>query len=161
MKLELTDMLTDCETELLSIKSIVDANPLDSTTKYLNKYSIIKACGTIEFVFKSIIANYFDRSPMSQVHFFINKNIRESSANPKYDKICSILKTYDPVWCETFKNSVSADAKAGRIKTSLESLVEQRNAFAHGKNTTATIANIYDYYSDAVIILHYLDSAVV
>lgn len=160
MKIELANTLADCESELHSIKAIIDANPLDRTTKYLNKYSIIKACGTIEFVFKSIIANYFDSSPMSQVHCFINKNIRESSANPKYDKICGMLGTYDPNWCQTFKNSVKSDAKAEKIKASLESLVEQRNAFAHGKNTTATIANINDYYTDAVIILNYLDNAV-
>lgn len=160
MKKELLDILTDCEAELLSIKAIIDANPLDRTTKYLNKYSIMKACGTIEFVFKSIIANYFDSSSMIQVHNFINKNIRESSANPRYDKICSMLSTYDPYWCQTFKSTVNSHVKADKIKISLESLVEQRNAFAHGKNTTATIANISDYYADAVIILNYLDSAV-
>jgi len=160
MKRELIDLINDCNVEIDKIKSIVDLSPLDATTQFLNKYTLIKACGTVELVFKSIIANFFDSSSIIQVHNFINRNVRESSANPKYDKICNMLKGYDSQWCIDFKDSVNRLSNSIKVKQSLESLVEQRNAFAHGKNTTITVANVKDYFTDAVIILNLLDEAV-
>lgn len=160
MKIELEDLVNDCIDEIEKIKAIVDAKPLDVTTQYLNKYTLIKACGTIEFVFKAIIANYFDGSSMIQVHSFINKNVRESSANPRYGKICDMLKTYDDQWLLDFKNSVNMLSHSNKVRQSLDSLVEHRNAFAHGKTTTITVASVKEYFADAVVILKLLDIAV-
>lgn len=160
MKAELTNLLEDCGNEINKIKEIVESNPLNPINQYLNKYVVIKACGTVECVFKSIIANYFVTVNVTQVQNFINKSVRESSANPTFDKICSMLRIYDKNWCKNFKDSIKDRNDADKIKSSLNSLVDNRNSFAHGKNVTATAAQIKEYYGDSIIILKLLDEAV-
>lgn len=52
MESSLERILKDTLDELHNIKGWIDNNKLDSKVRYLNAYSVIKASGTIEQVYK-------------------------------------------------------------------------------------------------------------
>ena len=63
MKNDYVDLLENTDRELQEIRKWINAdrNRFDSKTKYLIAYSVIKASGSIEVVFKQIIYDYLTR----------------------------------------------------------------------------------------------------
>ena len=160
MKRELKSLIKNCEIEINKIKVQIAADPFSLMTPFLTKYALIKACGTTEAVYKSIIANYFDRSKLPQVHKYITENVRESSSNPKYGNIAQMLSKYDDIWSNNFRSQINSHPSGGRIISSLNSLASARNSFAHGGNPTITIRDIDTYFQDCKIMLNIIDNII-
>lgn len=161
MKNELQQQLEDCSNELNEIDmKIRDLAPLDKTKSYLTNYALIRTCGTIEYVYRSIVADYFNQFPIPQMHTYIENTIRNGSMSATYDNMCSLLGKFDVEWNKTFKNSVKCRPDSTKLQDSLKSLVNNRHLFAHGKNPMATFQEIRNYYNDALIILGIFDSTV-
>jgi hypothetical protein len=155
-------LIIDCETELTKITAIIDAlGPFNNTVPFLTKYAIIKACGTIEQSFKTMVADHNHSVHSQQIRNFIDASIRKSSMNPNMKNISSTLKKFDINWHNTFKSTLNSVAHCSRLKSSLTSLNEERNCFAHGGQPLATFPSIKSYFSDAKEILVILDSIVV
>ena len=51
-------LIADCYDELNKITKWIKENPIDSNVKFLVSYAVIKASGTIEVVFKSMIHSF-------------------------------------------------------------------------------------------------------
>ncbi|MBE7686505.1 hypothetical protein F7647_10635 [Tenacibaculum piscium] len=149
-----------CLGELNKIESMID-NILGHTSPivpYLTKYSIVRACGTIEYCFKTIIADLHTGSP--QVMNYIDNTIRTSSMNPSIANICGTLKKFDPNWNTSFKDKIKAHSHSKRIKDSIDSLNNARNSFAHGGTPSSSFENIKDYFNDTIEIIEILDTVV-
>jgi len=154
-------LLDDCQDELDNVKLIIDG--LGSTSNivpYLNKFAIIKACGIVEVSYKSIVADYCDRRSKPQVKKFLKKYVRENSRNPNYSDICNLLKEFDANWHTTFKARIDAHPDRSRMKTSIESLVDARNEFAHGGNPSSTVSDVIGYFRDFRVVLEIIDDIV-
>ncbi|WP_459782483.1 hypothetical protein, partial [Photobacterium sp. R1] len=90
------DKIDSCLDEFRKIKSIIDGfGSMSHPVPYLTRYSIIRACGTIEFGFKTIIADLSSEGQTYQVMNFIDKKFRNSSMNPSYTNIVSSLAGFD------------------------------------------------------------------
>lgn len=72
-------MLDDCQLELDNINEWIRNNNLDTNVRYLTSYSVIKASGTIEYVFKQIVYDYLAYGTNNEAKNFLNKNILEAS----------------------------------------------------------------------------------
>ena len=153
--------LNKCWSELNNVKSLIDsAGVLSSLTPYLTKYAIIRSCGVLETSFKTIIADFCSDQSKEQVKRFIRVRVREGSANPSFKNICTTLKNFDPVWNKNFKLRLDGELNKPQILTSLESLVEARNVFAHGGSPTGSIADILTYFQHSRRIIELLDEVV-
>ncbi len=153
--------INSCTRELDRIENIIQ-NMLGHTSPivpYLTRYSIVKACGTIEFCFKTIIAD-LHTGTTPQVMNYIDNTIRSSSMNPSISNICSTLKKFDSGWNTAFKNKIREHANSERIKDSLDSLNNARNSFAHGGTPTSSFENIKNYFNDTIEIIKILDEVV-
>ncbi len=151
-------MLDGCASELSHIESIIASmGSTASFVPYLNKYSVIKACGTIEAAFKTIIADYCSKRSKPQVKTYINSKVRENSANPSFEKICQIVGEFDKQWVSDFKSELQLLSNHHQIKSSIKSLVDARNDFAHGGNPTVSFRDIYDYYNHSKHLILTLD----
>jgi len=128
--------------------------------KYLTHYSLIKACGVIEYSFKSIVADYHNGCT-KQLQTYIDKTVRESSINPSLENIHGLLKKFDDNWNVQFKNSLKRHPNYSRLTMSLNSLNSNRNLFAHGSNCNVSFGDIKHYFADAVEIIKCIDAAVV
>lgn len=144
--------LRDCEVELNSIQQWIDSNRLDSNVRFLTSYSVIKACGTVEYVFKQIIYDYLSSGANEEAKTYLNKSIIEASFNPSTGQMYRIIEKINSDWKVEFENLIKGSLQMGQ----LNSLVKLRNNFAHGSVITASINDVKSYYSAGIWILEKL-----
>jgi hypothetical protein len=155
---EVEGTLVSCNDELKQVKALIDHLGITSNiVPYLTKYAIIKACGTIEASFKSLIADHCSRRCKKQIKQFLDRRIRDGSANPSFDNICKFLRDFDQEWNDNFKSGINNHPDGATLKTSLQSLVDARNDFAHGGNPTLSITDVLKYYDDSKKVIQLLD----
>lgn len=153
--------IEQCDNDLEKIENIIDVlGSTNNTVPFLTKYAIIKACGTLEQCFKTIITDFSCSGQNTQTKNYINKTFRESSMNPSLSNIHSSLLKFDDNWHDDFKMLLTADPEGDRIKASIASLNNGRNEFAHGGNPTMAFADVKKYFEDAKKILIHLDTSV-
>lgn len=66
-------ILDDCDLEIKNIKTWIDSNKLDSKVKFLVAYAVIKASGSIELVFKSMINTFLSQNCIDETKVFLIK----------------------------------------------------------------------------------------
>jgi len=71
-----------------------------------------------------------------------------------------MLKDFDVDWNTAFKSGIKAKPNQMTLQTSLQSLVDARNEFAHGGNPNLSIGDVIRYFQDAREIMVVLDSVV-
>lgn len=156
-----SERVESCLDEFFKIKSIIDGmGAMSHPVPFLTRYSIVRACGAIEFGFKTIISDVNSERQSSQVKNFIDKKFRNSSMNPNYSNICKSLASFDDSWSQNFKNELSGKEHKSRIMDSLDSLNQARNAFAHGGSPSTTFSNVERYFNDSVVVLECIERAV-
>ncbi len=161
MKTELQKMIDGCTSELNEIKRIIhELKPLDKTKAYLTMYALMKASGTIEFVYRSIVADYFEAFNIHQIDYHLEKFVRKGHSSAKYNEMLKLLENFDENWHRCFKQNVNNRRDSNRLIQSSESLVSNRHLFAHGRQPTATFEEIYNYYLDCLELVKEFDSAV-
>lgn len=161
MKNELQEMLNECINELADIEVRINAlPPLDKARQYLSNYALIKACGTAEFVYRSIVADYFSALSNSRIDTYLDSTVRQGSNSAKYDNMRGLLNRFDIQWANDFKAAVQARSDGQRLIAASNSLVTNRHTFAHGKMPTATFRDIKNYYIDVVELIKIFDSIV-
>lgn len=154
-------LLDDCSSDLTSAISIISSlGRTSNVVSYLNKYAIIKACGTIEVAFKSIITDYCVYRSKQQVKNYINSKVKDGSMNPSYSNICGLLKAFDPNWNAVFKTQIDHHPDKDKILSGIQSLVDLRNDFAHGGNPQASITDSFTYFIEARKMIEILDGIV-
>lgn len=155
-----TTSITNCSDELQRIFHLIEGHGhMSPIVPFLTNYSIVKSCGTVEFCFKTIISDVHSKQSLQIVNY-VDNTIRNSSMNPSYENICKTLKKFDDSWHKAFKEKVNSHEHNKRITSSLDSLNNARNAFAHGKNPSSSFENIRSYFNDSIEILEILDEVV-
>lgn len=153
--------LNDCSTELEKLQQIIEVfGQSHSIVPFLTNYAVIKCCGTIENCFKLIISDFHNSLP-PQAKNYIENTFLNSSMNPSKDNICKSLIKFDEQWNVNFKAKLSLEPDKSRIETSLTSLNEARNAFAHGGNAGASFASVLTYFADSKRVIEILDEVVI
>lgn len=157
MREELKEKLNECAEELQKIKVRIDKNQFDDMVKYLQRYAIIKACGTVESVVKNMIADYVDADTNLEIQNYIAVKVRDSSTNPSTGNISHLLGEFSSLgWKVAFDEKIKNHQTE---KVSLNSLVQLRNDFAHGNSPNATINTIICYFDDARLIISLVEEA--
>ena len=154
MIIEYERKLDDCRIELRNIHQWIDANKMDSNVRYLVAYSVMKASGTIEVVFKLMLYDFLAENAKEETQYYLTKMIVDSSCNPNTNNMSKLLEQIDTVKRAVFDNQV----KGIQQKGNLNSLVVLRNDLAHGRTINATINNVTTYFESGVYILNILDT---
>lgn len=158
---DVKQILDDCENDLSRVDGIIASlGATSNIVPYLTKYGIIRASGALEVAFKTIIVDYCSWRSKKQLKQYLSKKIRDGSMNPSYDNIIKLLSDFDGDWKTQFKTNVTSHPSGNRLKTSLNSLVDARNDFAHGGNPTITISDVRSYFGDSRIIMEILDTLI-
>lgn len=155
------DILNVCIDEFKRIESIIHGiGTMSHPVPYLTRYSIIKACGAIEFGFKTIVSDVSLDSQSEQLKQFVDNKFRNSSMNPSYSNICSGLASFDEGWKNKFKDKINSLPEKKKILDSLESLNNARNTFAHGGSPSTSFVNVQVYFEDSLKVLEALEAVV-
>ena len=158
MKQELQEMLADCTKELDDIGKRINALPsFDKGRQYFTNYALMKACGTVEFVYRSIVADHFSQLSNSRIDTYLDSTIRQGSNSAKYENMKKLLNKFDHQWSVNFQTAVQTLPEGKRLIDASNSLVANRHNFAHGKAPTATFLEIKQYYLDVVQLIGIFD----
>lgn len=161
MKSELQGLIDECTAEINDIEARIAAMPpLDKAVRYLTHYALIKASGTAEFVYRSIVADHFSRLSDSRIDTYLDAEIRRGPMSAKYEMMLKLLGKFDEQWKSNFQRAVQARPDKDKLITASNSLVTNRHSFAHGKAPTATFHDIKNYYFDVLELIKIFDSAV-
>lgn len=161
MKSELQDLIDECTAEINDIEARIAAMPpLDKAVRYLTHYALIKASGTAEFVYRSIVADHFSALSDSRIDTYLDAAVRKGSMSAKYEMMQALLGKFDDQWKKNFQNAVKARPDKEKLISASNSLVNNRHSFAHGKVPTATFHDIKNYYFDVLELIKILDSVV-
>lgn len=161
MKQELQDLLGECTTEINDIESRINAlPPLDKGIQYYTNYALIKTCGTVELVYRSIVADHFSQLANSRIDTYLDSTVRQGSNSAKYDNMKKLLDKFDHQWASNFQTTVHGMSDGQRLIAASNSLVTNRHSFAHGQTPTATFLEIKQYYLDVVQLITVFDSIV-
>ena len=159
--IQVLQQLDNCAADLTQVTTIVTGLGMSNNiVPYLTKYAVIRACGTIEQAFKTVIADYCERRSKKQVKQFLTRKVRDSSANPSYSTLCNFLGNFDEQWKLAFKAGVDGEINKGQLMDSLQSLVDARNDFAHGGNPSASLGDVNRYFVDSRRIIEIMDAVV-
>ena len=157
---EAQDSINKCLEELQRIYHLVEGHGGTSPiVPFLTNYAIVRACGTIEFSFKTILSDSLS-GHSTQIANYIDYTIRNSSMNPSRENICKTLKKFDDTWNKEFKKRLNIHPDSTRIKSSIDSLNSSRNSFAHGDPLTSSFKDIRKYFNDSIEIIEILDDIV-
>lgn len=155
------ERLESCADEFEKINHIIEGmGSMSHPIPYLTRYSIIRACGAIEYGFKTIISDIHINQQSKQLKQFIDNKFRNSSMNPSYSNICKGLSSFDEDWKLSFKKKIEKLKDKKKILDSLDSLNNARNTFAHGGSPSASFVNVQMYFNDSIKVLEALESAV-
>jgi hypothetical protein len=154
---EVNKNIKKCRKELKDIENIKrlvgDISPI---MNFLTRYALIKACGTIEYSFKSIISD-FSLNEREEITNFLDNKIRNNSQNPNFENIVRTLKEFSESWSKDFSDKINALDNKDKLLLSLSSLNNARNNFAHGGDPNITLKNVAEYFEDACLILEQID----
>lgn len=150
------EKLNDCQTEIRKIKEWINKNNLDSNIKYLVSYAVIKACGTIEIVFKDFICDFLSYGAIDETKVFLQKKIIDASFNPSTKQICNLFDNLNPKWKKDFESQL----KGKQEKEDLNSLVSLRNSFSHGSSINVSIQVVERYFNAGKFILGLIENIV-
>ncbi len=112
-----TGMLDDCYREIQLVESHISSNPFDSLNSFLISYSVIKACGVIEVIYKSMIVQKISIGATTEAHNYFEKNIIDSSSNPKTGIILKLLEDINPVWKQSFEDRIHGQNEKGSLNS--------------------------------------------
>lgn len=153
MESSLERILKDTLDELHNIKGWIDNNKLDSKVRYLNAYSVIKASGTIEQVYKNIVFGKLSENANEHAKNYLTKQILDASFNPGTGIIQKMLQNINSNWWIKLDN----EFKTSKLcKQDLNSLIQLRNSIAHGNTINESIDNILRYYLSSKDIMECL-----
>lgn len=152
--------IEDCAKEMDNIQKIIDVfGQAHSIVPFLTNYAVIKCCGTIENSFKSVIGDFHNTLP-PQAKKYIDSTFTNSSMNPSKDNICKSLNRFDENWNKSFKAKLNLEPNKSQIDSSLKSLNDARNEFAHGGHPKVSFGSIKNYFKDSQKVIEILDDIV-
>lgn len=146
--------INDCENEILKIMQWAEENKFHSNVRFLVNYAVIKASGTTEIVFKSLLHSFLSEGCKTETQKFLEKRILDLSCNPSTGNMERLLDQIDPKRKKAFSEKIKGTPE----QNDLNSLVSIRNDIAHGRSVTTTITNVKRCFESGKIIINILDS---
>lgn len=115
------------------------------------RYLCILVSGFLETAIREIFAEYAKNKASPYIVNYVVAQL-SSLQNPKMEKILQLTRCFNPKWAESLK-----DATEGELKDSVDSIVNNRNQIAHGKQTNITYHTISSYYQDAIKVVDLIE----
>lgn len=115
------------------------------------RYLVVVSSGFIETTVRDIFSDYAESKSAPRVSRYVTHAL-ERPGNMTSDKLSKLVRTFDPDWWDDFDTSKESDA----IKSSLNSIVNNRNLIAHGENISLTIGQLRSYFDQCLVLIDLL-----
>jgi hypothetical protein len=115
-------------------------------------YLCIRVSGFLENSVRIVFSEYARTGSHQNIANFVENNLRRIP-NPSMDYMFALSEKFSPAWKADLKQQTS-----GQLRASVDSIVTNRNAIAHGASSTLTYRELHSYYQDAVKVIEILEN---
>lgn len=150
MNYRIQNQIRSLDTLFTTVESIAE----EEVQAHFAKYLCVRVSGLFENYMKSQIGDYVDASSAQPTAKFV-KNKLKTFTNIDYDKLDKFLSSFDENWCHIFRSSLSDS-----MKSSLNSVISNRNNIAHGNPDSITFGSMKTHYSNMKLIIEILDKII-
>lgn len=117
------------------------------------KYLCILVSGHLEKSIYLFLSSYATTRSCKEISTFVDKNLKLFT-NAKLGKIESLLESFKKEWKDKLINMHNYD----EIKASINSLITDRHAIAHGNTLSLSMSRLNKYYLDTKKLLNEIES---
>ncbi|MHB1970625.1 MAG: HEPN domain-containing protein [Candidatus Dormibacteria bacterium] len=108
-------------------------------TSHYARYLCVQVSGNVEQAMRALIGEYCRLHAAPPIERYVAWRSREVR-NLNRERLGQILQGFDPSWWSALEDRCGAELDA------FSSLVALRNRVAHGEDTGATVATMYEYF---------------
>jgi len=130
------------ERNLDNLYSAISSVDDDEVKAHLSKYFCVRISGYVENTVKILLNSYVERSSPKSVSAFVQHELKNLT-NLTDDKLKKILKCFNDDW----ESSIDIDLTEQQ-RSSLNSVISNRNNIAHGQPDSISFKLIGQYYAD-------------
>lgn len=113
------------------------------------RYLCVLASGLLQNAFLTIYVGHARERAPERVANFVERTLERYFQNPSWAEITNWVDRFDPAWESWLKVQASEQAKAA-----INSIVENRNRIAHGKDTPdLTVKRLQGYFAEAMKVI--------
>ncbi len=109
---------------------------------HLTRYLCIRTSGYLENVTRILIAHFCDGTSPQPINNYIAKRTKYIT-NLDFKRLKGLLSEFDIKWSQEFENRLS-----DQQKSSINSVISNRNNIAHGNQDSITYRDMASYYQD-------------
>lgn len=118
------------------------------------KYLCILSSGHIENSIQYIYGTYAKNKSHENLANYIQKNLSRFQ-NPKTQKIIDITSAFNKDWGKNLEKYIS---DSDELKSSINSIIGNRNLIAHGESVTLTYSSLKKYWENTIKVLEFIEN---
>lgn len=115
------------------------------------RYLCVLVAGFLETSISAIYVQYAEGCAAPNVATFVATTL-DRSANLNMERVLQLTRSFNVAWSEELQKMTE-----GEIKNAIDSICNNRNLIAHGKDTGITFHRIRDYYRQAIIVVQMVE----
>ncbi len=119
------------------------------------KYLCVRTSGLFEHFIKSQIGDYADKTSAKPIAKHV-KVKNKYFTNVDYSKLDTFMNSFSSEWWSEFNKYLSDD-----MKSSLNSVISNRNNIAHGNQDNITFRNMKTHYTNMKKIISIIDKIII
>jgi RiboL-PSP-HEPN len=119
------------------------------------RYFCVRTAGIIENGIAEIYSEFAKRTSVRQVGSYAASRLKKIQ-NPNAEKITIVARSFDARWASALEKYLEENGR----KDAIDSVMNNRNQIAHGKDVGITIPRISEYLEKSVEVLEFIESQV-
>lgn len=123
---------------------------------HLGDYLCIVICGVFEDCVEHLLGQRAGKAQDAELEAFVTSLLADNFRNPKDDKLAGILGRFSDRYKRSYRKRIKPQSRAA---SALDSIVETKNAVAHGAGHTShrSVQDVEDYYRRAMRVFEVLE----
>lgn len=115
------------------------------------RYLCVLVAGFLETAISAIYTDYARNSAGPNVARFVATTLARFT-NPNMEKIVQLARSFNKRWADALETQAE-----GEIKNAVDSICNNRNLIAHGRDTGISFARIHGYYQQATRLVEMIE----
>lgn len=116
------------------------------------KHLCVLVSAFLENSIRYILADYVRSRSSATVAAYVEERL-DYFYNAKMTKILELVGSFDSSWRAALESAIDTD-----LKDAADTIVENKNLVAHGKDSQITLARIKQYYGRALDLLEHIET---
>ena len=124
----------------------------EEIASYLSSFLAVMICGIYEDCIEHLISQRAAKAQDSEIHQYVESTVADSFRNPRFSRIVEVLTKFSRVYADNMRSSIEE-----KSRVALDSIVDNKNAIAHGRPSNVTLSDIKDYHRRCIPIFEVLE----